>query len=88
MTLDPPRPGYLAEVEASHVTTRALPGAIAVTLKRDVASERKAGRKPRRMFVELSVSEAVQFWQVLGEEIRKAGALARQPSHVDAALSL
>jgi hypothetical protein len=88
MTFEPPRPGYLAEVEASHVTLTALPGAVVMTLKRDMARERKAGRRPRRMFIELSVSEAVQLWRILGADIRKAGALARQPSHVDAAANL
>ncbi len=83
-----PCPGYLTEVEASHLLTQALPGAIMVHLKRDIASETQAGRPPRRMFIELSVSEAVQHWRDLGELIRKAGAMERQAPYADAAGNL
>lgn len=78
-------PGYLAEVEASHVTTQSIPGAIVVELVRDLPAERAAGRKPRRMMVELSVSEAVALHRMIGHHIRRAGALAMQPSGIDAA---
>ena len=81
-------PGYLAEVEASHLHTQALPGAIVLQLKREIASEMKAGRLPKRMFIELSLSEAVQHWRAMGDLIRRAGALERQPSHADAASNL
>ena len=81
-------PGYLAEVEASHLDSQALPGAIFLQLKREIASEIKAGRPARRMFIELSVSEAVQHWRAMGELIRKAGALEQQPPHADSATNL
>ncbi len=81
-------PGYLAEVEASHLDGQALPGAIVLQLKREIASEMKAGRNPRRMFIELSVSEAVQHWRAMGELIRKAGALEQQKPNADSATNL
>ena len=81
-----PTPGYLAEVEASHLLTQAIPGAIVVHLKREMESE--AGRPPRRMFIELSLSEAVQHWQHIGELIKRAGAMERQAPHADAAGNL
>ena len=83
-----PRPGYLTEAEASHLTTQAIPGAVMLHLKREIASETDAGRPPRRMFIELSLSEAVQHWRDLGELIRKAGALERQAPYADAAGNL
>jgi hypothetical protein len=70
-----PTPGYLTDTEASHLLTQALPGAVMVHLKRDVADD---GAPARRMFIELSLSEAVQHWRQMGELIRKAGALERQ----------
>ena len=81
-------PGYLAEVEASHLHTQAIPGAIVLQLKREIPSELKAGRTPKRMFIELSLSEAVQHWRAMGELIRRAGALERQPPHADIASNL
>jgi len=81
-----PAPGYLSQVEASHLSIQALPGAVVLHLRRDLAQD--AGRPPKRMFIELSLSEAVQHWQHVGELIRVAGALARQPGHVDTALNL
>ena len=80
--------GYLAETEASHLTTQALPGAVVVHLRRTLPGESAAGRPAKRMFVELTVSEAVQFWQHLGEMIRMAGAKAQQAAHADAAVNL
>lgn len=80
-----PAPGYLTEVEASHLLTQAIPGAIVVHLKREIEGEIKAGRETKRMFIELTVSEAVQHWQQMGDLIRKAGAMVQQPSHADAA---
>ncbi len=80
-------PGYLTEVEASHLETQALPGAVVLHLKREIASELSAGRPVRRMFIELSVSEAVQHWRALGRLIRKAGALD-QHSRADSAPNL
>lgn len=79
-------PGYLTEVEASHLLTQAIPGAIVLHLKREMDAE--AGRSPRRMFIELSLGEAVQHWQHIGELIRKAGAMERQAPHADAASNL
>lgn len=79
-------PGYLTNHEASHLLTQAIPGAVILHLKRDMPAE--PGRRPRRMFIELSLSEAVQHWRQVGELIRKAGALERQPSHADAAGNL
>lgn len=76
--------GYLAEYEASHLMSEAMPGALVLHLKRDIPSEAAAGRKPQRMFIELTLGEAVQHWRNVGELIRRAGALQRQPSHVDA----
>jgi hypothetical protein len=81
-------PGYLAEVEASHLDSQAIPGAIVLQLKRDIASEVKAGRTPKRMFIELSLSEAVQHWRQMGELIRKAGAMERQAPGADIATNL
>jgi hypothetical protein len=81
-------PGYLAEVEASHLDSQAIPGAIVLQLKREIAAEIKAGRAPKRMFIELSLSEAVQHWQQMGDLIRKAGAMERQAPHADAATNL
>ena len=83
---DVPAPGYLSQVEASHLSTQALPGAVVLHLRRELAQE--AGRPPRRMFIELSLSEAVQHWKHVGELIRVAGALASQPINVDAATNL
>ncbi len=83
-----PLPGYLAEIEASHLNSQALPGAIVLHLKREIVTEMAAGRPARRMFIELSLGEAVQHWRSLGELIRKAGALERQPPHADAAGNL
>jgi hypothetical protein len=81
-------PGYLAEVEASHLDSQALPGAVVLQLKREIASEIQAGRPARRMFIELTVSEAVQHWRTMGEMIRRAGALGRQGQSADAATNL
>ena len=83
-----PAPGYLTEVEASHLLTQAIPGAIVVHLKRDIAMEAAGGREPRRMFIELTVGEAVQHWQNMGELIRRAGAMGSQSAHADAAGNL
>lgn len=83
-----PTPGYLAEVEASHLLTQAIPGAIIVHLKREISNETENGRPARRMFIELSLSEAVQHWRHIGELIRKAGAMGSQCSRADAASNL
>ena len=80
--------GYLTEFEASHLASQALPGAIVVHLRREIVSEIAAGRKPQRMFIELTVGEAVQHWRNMGELIRLAGVLGSQPSHADAAGNL
>lgn len=82
-----PTPGYLAEVEASHLLTQAIPGALVVHLKRDLPDEPSAG-PARRMFIELTLSEAVQHWRQMGDLIREAGALERQAGHADAASNL
>jgi hypothetical protein len=34
-------PGYLAEVEASHLDSQAIPGAIVLQVKREIAAETK-----------------------------------------------
>ncbi|MBV8912940.1 MAG: hypothetical protein JOZ05_07885 [Acetobacteraceae bacterium] len=81
-------PGYLAEVEASHLHTQAIPGAIVLHLRREIASEMQAGRPAKRMFIELTLGEAVQHWRAMGELIRRAGALERQSLHADAAPNL
>ncbi len=83
-----PTPGYLTEVEASHLLTQAIPGALVVHLKRDFKDEIEAGRPARRMFIELSLSEAVQHWRQMGDLIREAGAMGRQAGHADAASNL
>lgn len=80
--------GYLAEVEASHLVSQAMPDAVVVHLKREIDSELSAGRKPQHMFIELTLSEAVQHWRNMGELIRKAGALSRQAGHADTAGNL
>lgn len=79
---------YLADFEASHLMSEAMPGAVVMHLKRDIPSEVAAGRKPQRMFIELTVGEALQHWRNIGELIRRAGALESQPSHADAAGNL
>ena len=80
--------GYLAGSEASHLSTQALPGAVVLHLRRNLPGELAAGQTMRQMFVELTVSEAVQFWQQLGDVIRAAGAKAQQAAHADAAVNL
>ena len=75
-----PAQTYLADTEATHLDSYALPGAIVLQLRR--------GRPSRSMFIELSVSEAVQHWQMMGDLIRKAGALEQQPSYADSASKL
>ena len=80
--------GYLSDVEASHLLTQAIPGAVVVHLKREIEAEAKAGRQARQMFIELTVSEAVQHWRHMGELIRKAGAMEVQKAHADAAGNL
>jgi len=80
--------GYLTDFEASHIMSEAMPGAVVMHLKRDIPSEIAAGRKPQRMFIELTVGEAVQHWCNIGDLIRRAGALESQPAHVDAAGNL
>ncbi|GAC1337112.1 MAG: hypothetical protein NVSMB18_01420 [Acetobacteraceae bacterium] len=81
----PISPGYLADAEASHVDCQALPGAVVLQLKRQIGVEGQDGRPAKRMFIELSLGEAVQHWRAMGELIRKAGALERQASYADAA---
>ena len=81
-------PGYLAEIEASELTSEAMPSAVVLQLTREIGSEIAAGREPRHMFIELSLSEAVQHWSQMGLVIRRAGALASQPAYVDAAVTL
>ncbi len=85
---DGQRPGYLTEVEASHLLTQAIPGAIVVHLKREIESETGQGRTARRMFIELSLGEAVQHWQHMGDLIRHAGAMQRDGAHADIANNL
>lgn len=70
-----PTPGYLTDVEASHLLTQAIPGAVMVHLKRE--NENNAGGPERRMFIELSLREAVQHWRHMGDLIQKAGAMER-----------
>lgn len=82
------QPAYLTEVEASHLLTQALPGAIMVHLKRELEAESGAGRTARRMFIELSLGEAVQHWQQMGDLIKRAGAMQRESSHADASGNL
>lgn len=76
--------GYLTDHEASHLMSEAMPGAVVMHLKRDIPGEIAAGRTPQRMFIELTVGEAVQHWRHIGDLIRRAGALENQPAHVDA----
>ena len=80
--------GYLANSEASHLMSEAMPGALVLHLKRDIPSEVAAGRLPQRMFIELTLGEAVQHWRNVGDLIRRAGALESQPSYADAAGNL
>ena len=79
-----PPPGYLTEAEASHLSTRALPGAVVLQLKRELDE----GRPLRRMFIELTVAEALRHWQDVGDMIRAAGAMEQPTRHVDAAANL
>jgi len=78
-------PSYLSQVEASHLASQAIPGAVVVHLRREISGELAAGRKAQRMFIELTLSEAIRHWQNMGDLIREAGALSRQPGHADAA---
>ena len=75
--------GYLTEVEASHLLTQAIPGAIVVHLSRDLETESGDGRTARRMFIELSLGEAVQHWQHMGDLIKRAGAMQRESAQAD-----
>ena len=75
-----PLPGYLTESEASHLTTRALPGALVLQLKREL----EPGHPPRHMFIELTLGEAVRHWQDIGDLIRAAGAMEQPTRHADA----
>ncbi len=70
--------GYLIDIEASHLLTQAIPGAIILHLKRELEAEGGRADPARRMFIELSLGEAVQHWQHMGELIRRAGAMQRQ----------
>ena len=79
-----PSLGYLTEFEASHLIARALPGAVVLQLKRDL----EPGLAPKRMFIELSLGEAVRHWQDIGELIREAGAMEAPTRHADAASNL
>ena len=81
------QPGYFNEIEASHLLTQAIPGAIMVHLKRELEAEAGTARPPRRMFIELSLGEAVQHWQHMGELIRRAGAMQRMTAAGDASES-
>ena len=83
-----PAQGYLADFEASHLLTQAIPGALVLHLRRELEAETRAGRPPKRMFIELSMGEAVQHWQHLGELIRKAGAMEQRASYAGGALNL
>ena len=83
-----PTAGYLIDTEASHLLTQAIPGAIILLLKRELEAEGGPARSPRRMFIELSLGEAVQHWQHMGELIRRAGALQQQAAHADIAGNL
>lgn len=66
-----PAQTYLADTEASHLDSQALPGAVMLQLRRASRTDKRV----RAMFIELTISEAVQHWQQMGELIRKAGAL-------------
>lgn len=79
-------PGYLVEIEASHLQVQAMPGAVVVQLRRDLVAE--AGQPARQMFIELTLSEAVRHWRDVGELIRRAGALEQATRHVDSAANL
>ena len=78
------QPGYLNEIEASHLLTQAIPRAIMVHLKRELDAEGGPSAPSRRMFIELSLGEAVQHWQHMGELIRRAGAMQRSSAQADA----
>lgn len=82
------QPGYLNEIEASHLLTQALPGAIVLHLKRELEMEGGPAVQSKRMFIELSLGEAVQHWQHMGELIRRAGAMQRQSAKADASGNL
>lgn len=77
-------PGYITDVEASHLTTQALSGAVVLHLKRELDE----GRPLRRMFIELTLGEALRHWQDIGDMIRVAGAMERSTRHIDASANL
>ena len=82
------QPAYLSEIEASHLLTQALPGAIVLHLKREFDTDGGPASAQKRMFIELSLGEAVQHWQQMGELIRRAGAMQRQSAKADASGNL
>ena len=59
-----------------------------VHLKRELEAEGGGVGTARRMFIELSLGEAVQHWQHMGELIRRAGAMQRLAARGDASENL
>ncbi len=82
-----PSPGYLRDVEATHLGLQALPGALMVYLVRNFASEKAQGAQHRAMFVELSLGEAMAFHALTGDMIRAAIALEHKSGTKDSAPS-
>jgi hypothetical protein len=60
-----------SQAEASHVSVNAVPGAVFVRLRREQENE-----VVRRMFIELSVEEAVSLIEQLSAAIGTAGTRA------------
>ncbi len=85
MMTRPARPPSLHDTEASHATLKAIPGSVVVQLLRDMESERHAGQPCRRMFIELSLSEALEHHRKLGLVIAQAGAMGSSTPGKDAA---
>lgn len=75
--------GYTQDCEGTHVTVRASPGVVFLALKRAYDGEQAQGLPVKRMFVELTVSEAHALRRTLDEVIGAAAAAAGQPSGLD-----
>lgn len=65
--MHPQTPTIDSDAEASHVSIQPTPGAVFLRLRRE-----RGGRATRRMFVEMTVGEAIALRRELDESIRVA----------------
>lgn len=76
-------PNY-SDAEASHVSAQATPGGVFLRMRREFSAEQAGGIPVRRMFSEMTLSDARAFHKKLGEAIGvAAAAAAAQPSGLD-----